>query len=157
MYPKVFLIGLLTIFLGASALFFFTNSSYQDSIQARVFYFLEDYDLAHELSKKAYEKDVYNKMAFTVYTQSKIALKFVEYINQGNEYLKKIDAISEQEEVSEADRSRIKLMSEIMIESYFELSPSSLTDKKLVKKAKTMQERFVSLYKELFPDSKHLQ
>jgi hypothetical protein len=132
MYPKVFLIGILTIFLGASALFLFTNSSYQDSIQARVFYFLEDYDLAYELSKKAYEKDVYNKMAFTVYTQSKIALKFVEYINQGNEYLKKIDAISEQEEVSEADRSRIKLMSEIMIESYFELSPSSLTDKKLV-------------------------
>ncbi|NLC27237.1 MAG: hypothetical protein GX780_00490 [Campylobacteraceae bacterium] len=150
MLSRVLFIGAIVIALGSIGLFFLGSSSYQDSFQSRVYYFLGDYESAHDLSKRAYESDPYNKMAFTVYSQSIIALKYAAYINQGNDYLSQIDSISTKKEVDEADRSRIKMMSEIMIDSYRALSPSPLTDKKLQENARIMQEKFKSLHHELF-------
>jgi hypothetical protein len=150
MLSKIKLILFVVILLGGGIYFFSSNSSYQNSIQARVYYFLGNYESAYELSKKAYEQDSYNKMANTVMTQSKIAKEYEAYIKQGNVYFKKIDDISLQVKYTEADKVRVKMMCEIMIESYSELVPSTLTDESLQNSSLKMQKKFVQLYEELF-------
>ncbi|MBN2964683.1 hypothetical protein JWV37_07815 [Sulfurospirillum sp. T05] len=150
MLSRVVVMAGAILLLALSALFFALNSSYQDSIQGRVYYFLGDYAKANALSASAYAKDSYNKMAFTVLTQSTIALKYEAYITQGNQYLAQIDAISTKTEVSDADRSRIKLMCEIMIDGYTALSPTPLTDEGLQERAAVVYKKFKQLHKELF-------
>jgi len=143
------MVGALAL-LALGALFFALNSSYQDSLQSRVYYFLGDYAQAHVLAQQAHEKDPYNKMAFTVLTQSTIALKYQAYIEQGNQYLAQISIIGAKESVGDADRSRIKLMCEVMMGSYEALVPTPLTDDGLQEKARIMFEKFQQLYQELF-------
>jgi tetratricopeptide (TPR) repeat protein len=150
MLSKIKLIIFVIFVLGGSIYFFSSNSSYQNSIQARVYYFLGNYDNAYELAKKAYEQDNYNKMANTVMTQSKIAKEYESYIEEGNKYFKKIDEISSKKDYNEADKTRVKMMCEIMIESYKNLSPSTMTEESLLKKSKKMQKKFIQLYEELF-------
>lgn len=150
MLSKIKLILFVVLILGGSLVYFNSNSSYQDSIEARIYYFLGNYKEAYELAKKAYEKDSYNKMANTVLTQSKIALAYEEYIRQGNEYLKKINEISSKSDFSPADKTRIKMMCEVMIDGFSDLKSSTLTDEILVENAKKMQEKFKQLYEELF-------
>ena len=84
MLSKIKLILFVILILGGSLVYFNSNSSYKDSIEARIYYFLGNYKKAYELAKKAYEKDSYNKMANTVLTQSKIAIDYEKYIQQGN-------------------------------------------------------------------------
>ena len=140
----------MVVLLGGSVYFFNSNSSYQNSIQARVYYFLGNYESAYELSKKAYEQDSYNKMANTVMTQSKIAKEYEAYIKQGNEYFASIDEISSKKDYTEADKVRVKIMCEVMIDSYESLVPSTLTDKSLQLSSQKMQKKFIQLYEELF-------
>lgn len=150
MLSKIKLILFAVILLGGSVYYFATSSSYQNSIQARVYYFLGNYQDAYELAKKALDENSYNKMANTVMTQSKIAKEFEAYIKQGNDFLKRIDKMSSKKDFTEADRARIKIMCEIMIESYKNLAPSTLTKLSLIQNSKKMQEKFIKLYEELF-------
>ena len=150
MLSKIKLIIFIVVLLGGSVYFFSSNSSYQNSIQARVYYFLGNYESAYKLSKKAYEQDSYNKMANTVMTQSKIAKEYEAYIKQGNEYFVSIDEISSKKDYTDADKVRVKMMCEIMIDSYESLVPSTLTDKSLQLSSQKMQKKFVQLYEELF-------
>ena len=150
MLSKIKLIVFMVLLLGGSVYFFNSNSSYQNSIQARVYYFLGNYEIAYELATKAYEEDNYNKMANTVMTQSKIAKEYEAYIKEGNNYFKRIDEISSQNEYTKADKIRIKMMCEIMIESYKNLVPSTMTQESLQLASKKMQKKFIQLYEELF-------
>lgn len=150
MLSKIKLIIFTVILLGGSVYFFSSNTSYQNSIQARIYYFLGNYENAYELAKKAYEQDSYNKMANTVMTQSKIAKEYEAYIKQGNEYFVRIDEISSKQNYTEADKVRVKLMCEVMIESFEDLVPSTLTDKSLQLSSQKMQKKFIQLYEELF-------
>ncbi len=150
MLSKIKLIIFVIFLLGGSVYFFSSNLSYQNSIQARVYYFLGNYNNAYELAKKAYEQDNYNKMANTVMTQSKIAKEYESYIEEGNRYFKKIDEISSKKDYNEADKTRVKMMCEIMIESYKNLSPSTMTEESLLNKSQKMQKKFIQLYEELF-------
>ncbi|WP_024954261.1 hypothetical protein [Sulfurospirillum arcachonense] len=150
MLSKINLIIFTIVIFAGSFYYFNSNSSYQNSIQARVYYFLGNYDSAYELAKKAYEEDTYNKMANTVMIQSKIAKTYESYIQQGNDYLQKIDEISIKKDYTQADKARVKMMCEIMIESYKNLAPSTLTDKTLQETSQKMQKKFIQLYEELF-------
>jgi len=150
MLSKIKLIIFIAMLLGGSVYFFSSNSSYQNSIQARIYYFLGNYGSAYDLAKKAYEQDSYNKMANTVMTQSKIAKEYEAYIQQGNEYFIRIDEISSKKDYTKADKVRVKMMCEIMIESYDELAPSTLTDESLLKSSLKMQKKFIQLHEELF-------
>lgn len=150
MLSKINLIIFVIVLLGGSLLYFSSNSSYKNSVQARVYYMLGNYDSAYELATKAYNEDTYNKMANTVMIQSKIALNYEKYIEQGNEYLKKIDEISSKKEYTQEDKTRVKFMCEIMVESYNDLKPSTLTDESLQENSKKMQKKFKQLYAELF-------
>jgi len=150
MLSKIKLIIFVIVLLSGSVYFFSSNSSYQNSIQARVYYFLGNYESAYKLAKKAYEQDSYNKMANTVMTQSKIAKEYEAYIKQGNEYFARIDDISSKKDYTEADKVRVKMMCEIMIDNYNDLAPSTLTDKSLQSSSLKMQKKFIQLHEELF-------
>ncbi len=150
MLSKIKLIIFMVILLGGSVYFFSSNSSYQNSIQARIYYFLGNYESAYDLAKEAYEQDSYNKMANTVMTQSKIAKEYEAYIKQGNEYFVRIDEISSKKDYTEADKVRVKMMCEIMIDSYENLVPSILTDESLQVSSRKMQKKFIQLHEELF-------
>ena len=150
MLSKIALVVLALFLLLFSVFYFVTDSSYQDSFEARFYYFVGNYSKAYKLANKAYKKDSYNKMAFTVLTQSKIAQEYVDYIETGNRYFDKIDKISSKKEYKNEDKARIRLMCEIMLGDYKKLSPTRLTDKDLVKDAKKLYDKFEQLYKELF-------
>jgi len=150
MLSKIVLVVLATIFLLSGVFYFTTDSSYQDAFEARFYYFIGNYEKAQKFAQKAYIKDPYNKMAFTVLVQSKISQEYVDYIETGNRYLAKIDKISSKKEYKDSDRARIKLMCEIMLGDYKKLSPTKLTSQDLINDAKEINDKFKQLYEELF-------
>jgi hypothetical protein len=136
--------------LCAGVFYFLFTPSYQKSIEARFFYLLGDYEVAYELSLEAYELESYNKMAFTIMTQSKIAMKYEKYIQDADDYFQKIELISAKEKFMPDDKARVKMMCEIMIEEHKKLTPTKLTSQNLIDDAKARSAKFESLYKELF-------
>ena len=59
-------------------------------MEAKTFYELGEYEKAYQLAKKAYELEPYNRMAFTILTQSEIAKEWKNYIEESKNYFKKI-------------------------------------------------------------------
>ncbi|CAD7287213.1 hypothetical protein [Campylobacter suis] len=146
----------LALILGISivllfSFFFATNGSYQLSFKARFYESIGNYEQALQLSKEALSIDAYNKMATATHANATNSLKFVTYISQGNEYLSKIRAMSDKG-VSKADRERIKIMCEIMIDDFVTLTSVYTRDDELRQNAKDMYENFLKLKSELFKD-----
>ena len=132
-------------FIAMMGIYFLINPSYEKSIEAKYYYEIGDYKEAYSLAQEAFGMDVYNRMAATIMAQSKTSLKYVDYINQAKEYLKEINAMATQESISNADRAKIKLMSEIVTDSYVKLAPSIITDSELVNQAKKYHDDFEKL------------
>ena len=138
------------IFTMLATLFFFGFSdSYKYSLEAKVKYTMGDYKEAIKLAQKAYELDPYNKMSFSILTQSKISIKFLDYIEDSKVYLKKIDAISNKKEVTDRDKIKIKMICEVMIGRYKKLAPTVLTPPELIKKSKKYYLEFKNIYDNL--------
>ena len=146
---KVVFYTLLTFTFIITLIFFVFNDSYKYSIQARVKYFMGDYKKAIELAQEAFELDPYNKMSFSILTQSKIALKFLDYIKDGKKYLQTIEKISQKDYITHEDRVRVKMICEVMIERYKKLSPTVLTPKKLVQESKNLYKKFKKIYEDI--------
>lgn len=127
------------------AIYFLINPSYEKSLEAKYFYETGNYKKAYELASEAFSMDVYNRMAATIMAQSKTSLKYVAYINEAKSYFAQINEIAEQKDISDADRARMKIMSEIMVNSYVKLAPSIITDEDLVKEAKKYHDDFKKL------------
>ncbi len=127
------------------AIYFLLNPSYEKSIEAKYYYEIGDYQKAYELANEAFSMDLYNRMASTVMAQSKISMKYQKYVKQAKEYLREINAIAAKQSISDADRAKIKMMSEIMVDSYVKLAPSVITDEALVQEAKTYYKNFEQL------------
>ncbi|SFV75582.1 hypothetical protein MNB_SM-3-997 [hydrothermal vent metagenome] len=134
---------LVLVFMG---LYFFFHPSYEKSLEAKYYYEVGQYEKALALAKEAFAKDKYNRMSATIMAQSLIALKYVKYNEDAKNYLQKIMQIVEENEfISDANKAKIRLMCEVMINSYKKLSPSVITDKDLVQKAKENYEKFEQL------------
>ena len=134
-------LGLVT-FMG---LYFLVNPSYQKSLEAKYYYEVGEYDSAYTLASEAFSLDIYNRMAATVMAQSKTSLKYVAYINQAKKFLEEINEIAKAETISDASRAKIKMMSEIMVDSYLKLAPSIITDTELVAHAAKYHDDFEKL------------
>ena len=130
-------------------LFFYSDNSYKLALEAKFYYESKEYEKAINLSQKALDLDVYNKMASTTLNQSKAAMKFSSYIKNGKEYLERIKKMS-QNGVSKADNERIKMMCDVMIEDFESLRNSALLDEELKSEALKMKEAFAKLKNELF-------
>jgi hypothetical protein len=136
--------------LGSMAYFAWTNPSYQKAFEAKWYYLMGEYDTAYQLAKEAYALDHYNRMALTVISQTEIARKYLSYIEEGNTFLQRIEKIAEKTPIEEADKVRIKMMCEVMLDRYDQLAATPLTDQDLVEKAKRIHDEFKKLYASLF-------
>ncbi|WP_459899063.1 hypothetical protein [Campylobacter concisus] len=136
---------LITLF----GLFFYSDNSYKLALEAKFLYENKEYEKALNLSQKALDIDIYNKMANTILNQSKAAIKFSSYIKNGKEYLERIKKMS-QNSVSKADSERIKMMCDVMIEDFDDLKNSALLDNELKNEALNTKGIFVKLKNELF-------
>lgn len=125
--------------------YFLFNPSYQKSIQAKYYYEIGEYHEAYTLANEAFSLDVYNRMASTVMAQSKNSLRYVKYIEMAKEYMFKINEIAKHDSITDADKAKIRLMSEIVIDSYVKLAPSVITDTDLVKDAASHNKNFEQL------------
>ncbi|OUT12017.1 hypothetical protein B9N62_03640 [Campylobacter concisus] len=143
---SIFIAIFLIILFG---LFFYSDNSYKLALEAKFLYENKEYEKALNLSQKALDIDIYNKMANTVLNQSKAAIKFSSYIKNGKEYLERIKKMS-QSSVSKADSERIKMMCDVMIEDFDDLKNSALLDNELKNEALNTKEIFVKLKNELF-------
>ncbi|WP_103624240.1 hypothetical protein [Campylobacter concisus] len=130
-------------------LFFYSDNSYKLALEAKFLYENKEYEKALNLSQKALDIDIYNKMANTILNQSKAAIKFSSYIKNGKEYLERIKKMS-QNSVNKADSERIKMMCDVMIEDFDDLKNSALLDNELKNEALNTKEIFVKLKNELF-------
>jgi len=145
MKPKIVisLFAIFTIFI--MALSFLINPSYEKSIKAKYYFEMGEYTEAYSLAQEAFSMDVYNRMAATIMAQSKTSIRYVKYNNQAKKYMAQIDEIALHENISEADKSKIRLICEIMIGSYTKLAPSIITDKELVQETANYYHKFEKL------------
>ncbi len=125
--------------------YFLINPSYEKSLEAKYYYETGNYEKAYELANEAFSMDVYNRMASTIMAQSKTSLKYVKYVQQAKKYMQQINDIAAKQSISDADRAKIKLMSEVMVDSYVKLAPSVITDKALVQEAAQYHKSFEKL------------
>lgn len=125
--------------------YFLVNPSYEKSLKAKYYYEIGEYEQALVLSKEAFSIDQYNRMAATVIAQSITSLKYVKYIQMGQEYIVEIDKIASHEYISDADKAKIRLMCEVMLSSYIKLAPSVVTDKKLIEESAAYYKKFENL------------
>ncbi|MEA2072980.1 MAG: hypothetical protein U9O86_05285 [Campylobacterota bacterium] len=133
------------ILVAVMGIYFLVNPSYQRSIEAKYYYEIGEYKEAYSLAQEAFSMDLYNRMASTIMAQSKTSLKYVEYIKQAKTYMRQINTMAAKESISQADRVRIKVMSEIMVDSYVKLAPSVITDSELVQQAAKYHDDFEKL------------
>ena len=126
------------------------SPSYKNALGAKFYYEMGDYETAYKLSKSAYHKDIYNKLAHTVMVQSEISQKYDLYIARSNGYLENIQKISKSGKVSKVNLDKIRMMCDIAVSDYAELKPSNLTDSDLQEEAKRIKDKFLTLQKELF-------
>lgn len=126
------------------------SPSYKNALGAKFYYEMGDYETAYKLSKSAYHKDIYNKLAHTVMVQSEISQKYALYIARSNSYLENIQKISKSGKVSKVNLDKIRMMCDIAVSDYAELKPSNLTDLGLQEEAKRIKDKFLTLQKELF-------
>lgn len=126
-------------------IYFLANPSYQKSIEAKYYYETGHYKEAYTLANEAFAMDVYNRMASTIMAQSLTSLKYVAYINQAKEYMAEINKIAQADSIGADERAKIKLMSEIVVDSYVKLAPSVITNSGLVQEAATYHANFEKL------------
>ena len=126
-------------------IYFLSHPSYEKSLEAKYYYEMGDYNKAYKSANEAFSMDLYNRMAATVMAQSKTALKYVKYIDEAKKYMLDINEIANKTTITDADRAKIKMMSEIVVDSYTKLAPSVMTDKSLVNEAKKYHDNFEKL------------
>ena len=146
MPSKLFSLIIAVLFALASLWYFSFSSSYQKSLQARWYYFTGDYEYALKIADEALKMEPYNRMAMTVVTQSRIAMKFVRYNYQAKEYLDKIETIVSKKTIEKSDKIRIKFMCDVMIEQYPYLVATVLTDESLKEESHTYFLQFKQLH-----------
>jgi len=131
-------------------LYFTINPSYRLSLEAKYYYETGDFNTAYKLASKAYMLDPYNRMAFTIKTQSQIAKEWQHFINDANNFFDKIKQIANKQNITDKDKLRIKIMLEILLSEYKTLTPSLLTPERLKKEAYIQYKRAKELYEKLF-------
>jgi tetratricopeptide (TPR) repeat protein len=136
----------LILFMGV---YFLINPSYDKSIRAKYYYEIGDYKEALALAKEAFSIDIYNRMASTIMAQSITSMKYTAYIEDAKKYMTVINEIAAHEVISDADKAKMRLMSEIMISSYVKLAPSVITDKDLTLEAAKYNNEFEKLLEKI--------
>lgn len=145
MNTKTLLVLIALGLISVMGIYVLVNPSYQKSLQAKYFFETGNYKEALILAKEAFSLDVYNRMASTIMAQTITALKYTSYIEMGKKYMADINAIAAHENISDADKAKIRTMCEIMVTEYIKLAPSVITDDNLVQEASEYHQQFEKL------------
>jgi len=133
------------------ALFFFGfTDSYKLSLKAKMKYVTGEYAQARVLAKEAFDLDPYNRMAISILSQSKISATMADYLQDAKKYLAKIETLTAKEDFSRRDKTKIKMMCEVMIGRYAKLNPTVMTDKALYEACTENFQNFKKIYEKLF-------
>ncbi len=150
MWAKILILILAIGFILFGFFYYATNTSYSLSSEARTLYEMGKYDEAIDLAQIAYKKDNYNRMAFTVISQSKEAKKWLKFMDESKKFLEKSKELSEKRVISKADRYEMKIMAELVMEEYLKLGKENpMVDKKKKKEAELLFKQFKKIYDEL--------
>ncbi|NPA30296.1 MAG: hypothetical protein GXO33_08945 [Epsilonproteobacteria bacterium] len=141
------------LMLAALGIFAWTNPSYQKAFEAKWYYVTGDYENAYRLASEAYAMDRYNRMALTIVQQTRVARKYLAYIREGEDFLRRIEKMVDGGALGRADRARIAMMCEVMLDRYKTLSATPLTDEALVRRAAKVRDEFATLYRSLSKNS----
>jgi tetratricopeptide (TPR) repeat protein len=142
-FKNIFTIISAILVIGVMIFYFALSSSYQKSASAKVYYYLSEYDNAYRVAKEAYELDIYNRMAFSIMTQSELALRYLSFIDEANKYYTDINSmINSQSFIDKGDKYKIKMMTDIIIDKFQRLKPTRITDDELVKEAEKIYKEF---------------
>jgi len=147
-FKTIMIIGALSLLVIMGSYSYF-NQSYKQSIQAKYYYEIGEYNEAYSHAKVAFGLDSYNRMAATIMAQSQNSLRYVDYINMGKKYMLNIDEIAHHEKIEDSDKAKIRLICEIMKSAYIKLAPSVITDKNLVKEAAKYNSDFETLFEKV--------
>ncbi len=142
MNSKTLIIGIATLTLTIMGVYFLISPSYEKSLKAKYYYETGDYKEALVLARESFSLNLYNRMAATIMAQSITSLKYANYIDEAQKYMKSINEIATHEFISGADKAKIRTMCNIMIGSYVKLAPSVVTDSDLVQEAATHYNNF---------------
>lgn len=134
---KIGFILLLVILSIAVYFYYIFDKSYVLSSEAKKYYKAGDFKEASELAQKAYDLNIYNRMAFTVLVQSQESMKWKKYIDETTKYLAFIESVSYKETVSRSDLIRIKMICEISIANYEKLNQNNMLISALLKEEAT--------------------
>jgi hypothetical protein len=138
------------LFIVVMLFYFMLSPSYQKSASAKFYYYIattiDDYDKAYRLSKEAYEDNEYNRMAFSIMTQSENALKYLSFIQEANRYYDDINhLITTKDFIDKADKYKIKMITDVVMNKYKELVPTRLTEESLIKEATKIFSEFEAI------------
>lgn len=149
MKSKIILPLFAVVTLLIMAIYFIGNPSYEKSIEAKYYYEKGEYKEAYSLAKEAFGLNLYNRMASTIMAQSKTSLRYVKYNDMAKKYMDDINEIALHEDISKADKAKIRLICEVMMASYIKLAPSVITDAALVKKTAVYHKQFEKLFEKV--------
>lgn len=149
MKSKIFIPALAIFLLFIMGAYFLINPSYEKSLRAKYYYEVGEYKEAYSLAKEAFSIDIYNRMAATIMAQSQTSLKYVSYIEDAKKYMKTIDETAAKENISDADRAKIRMMCNIMLSAYVKLAPSVVTDEDLVNQSAQYHAKFEKLLEKI--------
>jgi tetratricopeptide (TPR) repeat protein len=130
--------------------YFYLNPSYRLSLEAKYYFETGNYEKAYRLAQEAYVLDPYNRMAFKITVQSRIAESWVRFIKDADDYFSQIEKIAQKKRITKKDRLKIKVMLEILLGEYQTLKSSLLIPESLKIEAKKRYEKAEKLYEELF-------
>ena len=139
------------LFIVFATIFFIFTTTYRLAIEAKYYYILDDYEKAYELASIAYEKEPYNMMAFTVRQQSGVILHLREIIKEAKTTYEQIQAITQSNRLDNSDKVRIKLLCEIIIDKFDELTFPLLDKAYLYDEAKQYRDEFEKILNAVKP------
>ena len=143
-FAVIVLVGLL-IFL-----FYYFDTSYSLSRKAKDHFEKMEYAKAAKFAKLAYEKNYYNRQAFTIMIQSKNAQAWTDFIRESKALLSWSKNLSK-DGISRTDRLRIKMAFQVILGNYKKLEKSSPFIKSELKdEAKELNNYVGRIYKRLF-------
>ena len=118
----------LTLILGLSLAYLQYNPSYKLSVEAKYYYTIGEYNMAYNLANESLILREYNTMAFHIKTRSGLTLEVIDFNLESEKFEKRIRNILKKNEISRSDKLRTKMMSDVIISKYYNLSLPMVED-----------------------------
>jgi hypothetical protein len=136
-------------FLVGAVLYFEYNPSYKLSMEAKFYFTLSDYERSYQLADEALKIREYNTMAFHIKTRSQFALDVMDFNREAKDFEAKILSIIKSGSISKGDKNRVKMMSDVIISKYNNLSLNLVDDKDLTDEAQKHFSNFEKINREV--------